>query len=172
MNFFADEVESIEFESIPIQPSNVKTSLPDYTNTSAKIEYRNKNNTSSPSRKTSIITDNTTRARKRITSTNRLKQTTDIRPFRIKRIRIQRRIRLKRILQPIRTPTVKTDTTAKPIMLNVKVLADNTANGWTNSGWVVKKGQKIRINGKGQINLATGVFRLRRASIPCPIKTN
>ena len=55
-------------------------------------------------------------------------------------------------------PSVKTDTQSKPIVLNVKVLADNTANGWTNSQWVVKKGQKIRISGKGQINLGNGRF--------------
>jgi len=54
---------------------------------------------------------------------------------------------------------VKTDTnTAKAVMLNVKVLADNTANGWSNSGWVVKKGQKIRITGKGQVSLGNGRF--------------
>jgi hypothetical protein len=33
------------------------------------------------------------------------------------------------------------------------VLADNTANGWTNSGWVVKKGQRIRITGSGSVSL-------------------
>ncbi len=44
----------------------------------------------------------------------------------------------------------------KPIELNVKVLADNTSNGWTNSGWVVRKGQKIRIIGSGQISLGNG----------------
>jgi hypothetical protein len=44
----------------------------------------------------------------------------------------------------------------KPIELNVKVLADNTANGWTNSGWVVRKGQRIRISGTGQISLGGG----------------
>ncbi len=42
---------------------------------------------------------------------------------------------------------------AQPIELNVKVLADNTANGWTHSGWVVKKGQRIRITGSGQVSL-------------------
>ena len=43
-----------------------------------------------------------------------------------------------------------------PIELNIKVLADNTANGWTNSGWVVKKGQRIRITGEGEVNLGNG----------------
>lgn len=47
---------------------------------------------------------------------------------------------------------------AKPIQLNIKVLADNTANGWTNSGWVVKKGQKIRITGNGRISLGGGNY--------------
>lgn len=44
----------------------------------------------------------------------------------------------------------------KPIELSVKVLADNTANGWTNSGWVVKKGQRIRISGSGQVSIGRG----------------
>ncbi len=47
-------------------------------------------------------------------------------------------------------------TAPKPISLNVKVLADNTSNGWTNSGWVVRQGQKIRITGNGTISLGGG----------------
>lgn len=43
-----------------------------------------------------------------------------------------------------------------PIEWRVKVLADNTANGWTNSGWVVKKGQRIRIAGDGTVSLGRG----------------
>lgn len=44
----------------------------------------------------------------------------------------------------------------KPIEVAVKVLADNTANGWTNSGWVVKKGQRIRISATGQVSIGRG----------------
>lgn len=44
----------------------------------------------------------------------------------------------------------------KPIEWNVKVLADSTANGWTNSGWVVRKGQRIKVSGDGKINLGRG----------------
>jgi len=144
MNFFADEVDAIEFDSTPIQTSNNKTVLPIYKNTADKKEPENKNNTvitvgqtetqptpqptPTPS-KSVIITDKTTQP---TTPTNSNQSTTN--------------------------PTVKTDTSSKPISLNVKVLADNTANGWTNSGWVVKKGQKIRISGKGQINLGNGRF--------------
>ena len=52
--------------------------------------------------------------------------------------------------QPNRTST------AAPISLNVRVLADNTANGWTNSGWVVKKGQRIRVTASGSVSLGKG----------------
>jgi hypothetical protein len=160
MNFFADEVDAIEFDATPLQTSNSsKTTLPIYKNTSDKKEPETKNNTvitvgqtetkptpqptPTPS-KSVIITDKTTQP---TTPTNSNQSTTN----------------------PTTTPTtnptytnnnpsVKTDTQSKPIVLNVKVLADNTANGWTNSQWVVKKGQKIRISGKGQINLGNGRF--------------
>lgn len=44
----------------------------------------------------------------------------------------------------------------EPVKVNVRVLADNTSNGWTNSGWVVRKGQKIRITGSGNVSLGGG----------------
>jgi hypothetical protein len=44
----------------------------------------------------------------------------------------------------------------QPISWDVKVTADNTNNGWTNSGWVVRKGQKIRITGDGTVDLGKG----------------
>ncbi len=156
MNFFADEVESIEFDSTPIQTTtNVKTSLPTYTDTSAKKDNPNKNTTiitvgqpdtkptpqPTPS-KSVIITDKTTDPN---TSTNT--NPTNTNPTNTNPTNTN----------PTNT-TVKTDNQSKPITLNVKVLADNTANGWTNSGWVVKKGQKIRISGKGQINMGNGRF--------------
>lgn len=54
--------------------------------------------------------------------------------------------------QPKRTENVK------PIEINVKVLADNTSNGWSNSGWVVKKGQKIKISANGRVSLGNGRY--------------
>jgi hypothetical protein len=44
----------------------------------------------------------------------------------------------------------------KAITWNVRVTADNTSNGWTNTGWVVKKGQRIRITGDGKVSLGKG----------------
>ena len=52
--------------------------------------------------------------------------------------------------------TPVSDRSIKPIVININVLADSTANGWTNSGWVVKKGQKIRIVGEGEVSLGKG----------------
>jgi len=58
---------------------------------------------------------------------------------------------------PVPAPsTTRKVSFAKPIELSVKVLADNTANGWTNSGWVVKKGQKIKISGSGEVSIGRG----------------
>ncbi len=67
----------------------------------------------------------------------------------------------KTIDPPTSSPKINTDTnvqTPKPIEIGVKVLADNTANGWTNSGWVARKGQKIRISGTGRISLGGGRY--------------
>lgn len=54
------------------------------------------------------------------------------------------------------TPPVRTNSSAKPIEVSVKVIADNSNNGWTNSGWVVKKGQRIKISGSGEISIGGG----------------
>ena len=56
----------------------------------------------------------------------------------------------------VQTPKPKPSTITKPLEWNIRVLADNTSNGWTNTGWVVKKGQRIRISGDGTISLGGG----------------
>ena len=65
----------------------------------------------------------------------------------------------------VATQTTQTTQTAnnpapkpEPIKVNVKVLGDNTSNGWTNSGWVVQKGQRIKIFGSGRVSLGNGRF--------------
>jgi len=42
--------------------------------------------------------------------------------------------------------------------VNVKVRADNASNGWTNSGLVVRRGQRLRITANGRISLGGGRF--------------
>ena len=42
--------------------------------------------------------------------------------------------------------------------IKVAVRADNANNGWTNSGLVVRKGQRIRISASGRVSLGRGRF--------------
>ncbi len=42
--------------------------------------------------------------------------------------------------------------------IRVRVRADNTANGWTDSGLMVRKGQKLRISATGRVSLGEGRF--------------
>ncbi|HEX6284563.1 MAG TPA: hypothetical protein VFZ71_06800 [Pyrinomonadaceae bacterium] len=51
---------------------------------------------------------------------------------------------------PSSTPTFFT--------IKVGVRADNANNGWTNSGLVVRKGQRLRISASGRVSLGRGRF--------------
>lgn len=42
--------------------------------------------------------------------------------------------------------------------VNVRVRADNSSNGWTNSGLVVRRGQRLRINATGRVSLGQNRF--------------
>ena len=42
--------------------------------------------------------------------------------------------------------------------VRVRVRADNTANGWTDSGLMVRKGQRLRISASGRVSLGQGRF--------------
>lgn len=57
---------------------------------------------------------------------------------------------------PSKTPQTSAPKITKPISWTVKVLADNTANGWTNTGFVVRKGQRIRVTAEGKVSLGKG----------------
>jgi hypothetical protein len=59
-------------------------------------------------------------------------------------------------VEPQRSSPTPSTAGIKPIAWDLKVKADNTANGWTNTGWVVKKGQRIRISGDGSVSLGKG----------------
>jgi hypothetical protein len=159
MNFYADEVESIEFDptSIPIAENKPATQLPVKSNTSTTNA-----NTSNPINETTIITvgdtnKNNPQTTSPKTSTTNTSQTTNSNTTDINS-------NTNNSKPPITTPTTTNPTPtnntlgSQPIKLSVKVLADNTANGWTNSGWVVKKGQRIRIIGTGNVSLGSGNF--------------
>ncbi|MFN2456080.1 MAG: hypothetical protein ABR577_17895 [Pyrinomonadaceae bacterium] len=55
--------------------------------------------------------------------------------------------------QPSRTQTSPTF-----FQINTRVRADNTTNGWTNSGLVVRRGQRIRINASGRVSIGGGRY--------------
>ncbi len=63
--------------------------------------------------------------------------------------------------QPVRpTTNPPPTTTSAPTFFTIKlsVRADNTNNGWTNSGLVVRKGQRLRISSTGRVSLGGGRF--------------
>jgi hypothetical protein len=57
--------------------------------------------------------------------------------------------------QPTYTPPTSNNPSALPTFfpINVKVRADNASNGWTNTGLVVRRGQRLRITASGRVNL-------------------
>jgi len=127
MNFYADEIESIEFD---------KLSVPLATKTATQLPVKsdaNKSTTTKPTNNT-VIT---------VGQGEVINPTTSTLP--------------KTEPNTTANPTY-TNTTPKPVQLNVKVLADNTANGWTNSGFMVKKGDRIKISSKGAISLGSGNY--------------
>lgn len=131
MNFNANDIESIEFESplaaaTPPTPVNMPEQRAEISQPPVRTETRN------PPRV--ITTDNTSTAR------------------------IEPAVNKPEPTAQVSTPPVASNnepniSERKPLELEVKVLADNTSNGWTNSGWVVKKGQRIRITGTGEVSL-------------------
>lgn len=141
IRFFADEIEAIEFDSKSgaanitptVTSSNTGTKSPGYSKTttgdSTIITVGSSTKTPNPPMNSPRVVK---------TNTPDKPTTTDSTP-------------------PPATRTVSTSA-AKPIEVSVKVLADNTANGWTNAGWVVRKGQRIRIRGAGRISLGNGRF--------------
>jgi hypothetical protein len=56
--------------------------------------------------------------------------------------------------------TIDQPNSAPPTFFTIKVgvRADNSNNGWTNSGLVVRKGQRLRISASGRVSLGRGRF--------------
>ncbi|MEK7855344.1 MAG: LecA/PA-IL family lectin [Acidobacteriota bacterium] len=126
MTFDAGEVESIQFDSAGGSAATVSERPTPQKKDPQFIE------TSTPPKNVPrvITTDNTTASAPRPSPAKEVPQP--------------------KILEPSSTAG------RKPVEVSVKVLADNSSNGWTNSGWVVRKGQKIRISGDGSISIGNG----------------
>jgi hypothetical protein len=58
------------------------------------------------------------------------------------------------ISQPTSRPGSQTSPTF--FQINTRVRGDNAANGWTNSGLVVRRGQRIRLTASGNVSLGRG----------------
>jgi hypothetical protein len=135
LSLSADEVASIEFDANAssaryVQPDSKSTNVPVSTKAPADVDT---DQPKTPPRVT--ITDNT-KTLPPVQSRTDAESKTGAKPV---------------------VSTRNSDTApGKPIELNVRVLADNTSNGWTNSGFVVKKGQRIRITGSGSVSLGKG----------------
>lgn len=58
------------------------------------------------------------------------------------------------------SPTSTSSTGGSPsfFQVPVRVRADNSSNGWTNSGLVVRRGQRLRINATGRVSLGQQRF--------------
>lgn len=135
MTFFSDEIEAIEFEpgSMPI---NTSVNRPATT----PAPRANSNN---PDNVNTVAGDtNTSQPINTQTTSPRVSTTDNTTPN----------------TSPTNSTVNTNSTRPKPIRLNLKVLADTTSNGWTNAGWVVKKGQRIKINGTGRVSLGGGNF--------------
>lgn len=62
--------------------------------------------------------------------------------------------------QPSNTQPPSNNSGAPPtfFQINVRVRADNTSNGWTNTGLVVRRGQRLRITASGRVSLGSNRF--------------
>ena len=56
--------------------------------------------------------------------------------------------------------------TSPSFQINTRVRADNTSNGWTNTGLVVRRGQRLRITATGRVSLGAG-----RSATPAGLPT-
>jgi hypothetical protein len=67
---------------------------------------------------------------------------------------------------PTTQPTTQPSTQPTYFQINARVRGDSTSNGWTNTGLVVQRGQRLRITAMGQVSLGNGRF-----STPAGIST-
>jgi hypothetical protein len=152
----AEEIASIEFDSRPLsngtstrnsQPAGDSKIVPVSTKTSPKVEITD--NVKKPADADS--SDNAKPAPKvTITDNVKTQQPTQTRNI------PSNTTATKPVVKPPPVSVPSSTASAKAVTFNVRVLADNTANGWTNSGFVVKRGQRIRITGGGSVSLGKG----------------
>ncbi|HRH44882.1 MAG TPA: LecA/PA-IL family lectin [Pyrinomonadaceae bacterium] len=143
MTFYADEIDAIEFDSAPVAANTTKVTNSSPNTTSTTTQPRptptpTPSMTPIPKSNDKVIVvggNNDSNSNKTTPPENKSTNT-----------------------QTVPVSNSNTKTNAQGVTLTAKVLADNTSNGWTNTGWVVKKGQRIRISGTGRIALGNGRY--------------
>ena len=60
--------------------------------------------------------------------------------------------------QPPATSPTSTSSNPSFFQINLRVRADNASNGWTNSGLVVRRGQRLKISASGRVSLGLNRF--------------
>lgn len=60
--------------------------------------------------------------------------------------------------QPPTTNPTSTSSNPSFFQINVRVRADNASNGWTNSGLVVRRGQRLKVSASGRVSLGQNRF--------------
>jgi hypothetical protein len=139
MSFFADEIDKIEFDTLIVAKAP--------TTTTANVPTTN---TSTPTVNTNPFPANQNVI---IVGGNKNPSSTSTKPVENPAPR-PASTNVSSGGDTMGTPTIK----PKPVVVTSLVLADNTSNGWKNSGWVVKKGQRIKISGTGRISLGNGRY--------------
>ena len=140
MVFFADEVESIEFDGIG--PTVARANAPSYNDASAGRAAEStvittgggQSSVPAPTPKPTPVSNTAPAV---VVTNNPIPAPTPK-------------------STPAPTPATQNTAGAPGVIINVKVLADNTSNGWSNAGVVVRKGQRIRISATGRISLGPG----------------
>lgn len=161
MTFFSDEIDAIEFDSAAtsaVRTNNpTSVTLPVKPNAS-QVSTANPNNTSNDTR--IIVGRNDNNNQPNVNSNNQPQPQTvsSSQPQTVSVPTVATQPTPQPTVQPANSNPPQNNSRPKPIQLNLKVLADNTSNGWTNSGWVVRKGQKIRISSTGRVSLGKGNY--------------
>lgn len=148
LTLYMEDVESIEFDSVTGASATGAGSDDDNTMTGVTTQPSTQSSTQlprpTPSRPS---TQNSTGTQPSTSRPNTSAPTTTSRP-------------------PSTQPTTQPSTQPTYFQINARVRGDSTSNGWTNTGLVVQRGQRLRITAMGQVSLGNGRF-----STPAGIST-
>ncbi|HKP68549.1 MAG TPA: LecA/PA-IL family lectin [Pyrinomonadaceae bacterium] len=160
MTFTADQVQAIVFET-PVDNPTLATNGQPSRSTADPVDNQPQRSTTYPTtqpQRSTTYPNSQPRSNNNTTQRSGQSDTTIITDDGVQDTTTSTGTSAK-IIRPNTTPSnppTRKVTYSKPVELSIKVHADNTANGWTNSGWIVKKGQRIRVSGTGEVSIGKG----------------